>query len=132
VLLWEISTDYEPRYWKVKNELNQVNKALEVTTKRLQSIQQSTKNAPRTFAGFKKIIKNKERRLDKLLNNISRMIIAQEKLIENKALISLQQRYRQIENYHIRARYSLARLYDKLTLPAKTHNKTNVKTDENK
>ncbi len=60
------------------------------------------------------------------------MIIAQEKLIENKALISLQQRYHQIENYHIRARYSLARLYDKLTLPAKIYNKTNIKTDENK
>ena len=132
ILLWDISTDYAPRYWKVKNELNQVNKALEVTTKRLKSIQQSSKNAPLTFTGFNKIIKNKEKKLNKLLNNISRMIIAQEKLIENKALISLQQRYHQIENYHIRARYSLARLYDKLTLPAKVYNKTNIKTDENK
>lgn len=124
ILLWNISTNYAPRYWKVKNELNQVDKALKITTKRLQSIQQSRKSTPRTFSGFNKRIKNKEKNLDILLKKITRILALQEKHIEEKAITSLRQRYHQIENYHIRARYSLARLYDRLTLPGNINNKT--------
>ena len=117
LVLWDISTDYAPRYWKVKNELNQVNKAIKVTSKRLQSLKQSSENAPRAFSGFDKRISGKKEKLDELLNRVTQILAYQEKQIEKQALTSLNQRYHQIENYHIRARYSLARLYDRLTLP---------------
>lgn len=117
LLLWDISTDYTPRYWKVKNELNQLDKSLSLTTKRISSLRQSTINAPLSFSGYYKRIKNKEKKLNRLLKKITYIIRSQEKLIEKQALISLQQRYHQIENYHTRASYSLARLYDRLTLP---------------
>ena len=117
LLLWDLSTDYSPRFWKVKNELNQLNKALSVTTERLQSLKKSSANAPLAFSGFKGRIDGNEKKLDKLLNKISQIISSQEKLIEKQALASLKQRYHQVENYHIRARYSLAHLYDKITLP---------------
>ena len=117
LMLWEIATDYTPRYWKVKNELNQVNKALEISSKNLQSLKHSGENAPRAFSGFEGRIRSKEKHLDKLLNKTSRLLVLQEKHIEKQAIRSLQQRYHQIENYHVRARYSLARLYDRMTLP---------------
>ena len=117
LMLWDIATDYTPRYWKVKNELNQVNKALDISTKNLQSLKQSGENAPRAFSGFESLFRNKEKQLDKLLNKISRLLVLQEKHIEKQAIRSLQQRYHQIENYHVRASYSLARLYDRMTLP---------------
>ena len=117
LMLWDIATDYTPRYWKVKNELNQVNKALEISTKNLQSLKHSGENAPRAFSGFENGIRTKEKQLDKLLNKISRLLVLQEKHIEKQAVRSLQQRYHQIENYHVRASYSLARLYDRMTLP---------------
>ena len=120
LLLWDISTDYAPRYWKVKNELNQVNKSLEITNQRLQSLKQSSKDAPRAFSGFKSRISKNEEKLNTLLKKVTRILSFQEKQIENQALTSLQQRYHQIENYHIRAKYSLARLYDRLTLPENT------------
>lgn len=128
LMLWDISTDYAPRYWKVKNELNQVDKALNRSTESLQSLVQSTKDAPLSFTGYHKRIKGKEKTLNKLLNKITYIVRSQEKHIEKQALISLQQRYRQIENYHTRASYSLARLYDRLTLPANrnTENKPHV------
>ena len=122
-MLWDISTDFTPRYWKVKNELNHLDKALAVTFKRLKALKQSSKNAPLSFSGYRAIINSKEKILDNLLNKVAYILRSQEKLIEKKALASLQQRYHQIENYHIRARYSLAHLYDRLTLPAKTNNK---------
>jgi len=122
LLLWDISTDYAPRYWKVKNELNQVDKALTIATARLTSLKQATTNAPLSFSGYKQRIKNKEKTLDKLINKVTTIIRSQEKSIENQALTSLKQRFRQIENYHTRASYSVARLYDRLTLPTAPDN----------
>ncbi|MCW9032028.1 MAG: hypothetical protein OQK58_11110 [Gammaproteobacteria bacterium] len=117
LVLWEISTDYAPRFWKVKNELNQVDRALDISTKSLQSLKQSTTNAPSAFSGFDKRIKDKEIKLDNLLKKITSILSSQEKLIEKRARASLQQRYAQIKNYHTRANYSFARLYDRMTLP---------------
>ncbi|MCW8901035.1 MAG: hypothetical protein OQK75_14255 [Gammaproteobacteria bacterium] len=117
LVLWEISTDYAPRFWKVKNELNQVDRALDISTKSLQSLKQSTTNAPSAFSGFDKRIKDKEIKLDNLLKKITSILSSQEKLIEKRASASLQQRYAQIKNYHTRANYSFARLYDRMTLP---------------
>lgn len=117
LLLWDITTDYTPRYWKVKNEFNQLDHALELSAQRLQSITKSNKNAPHSFTGYNNNIKNKEKKLDGLLKKTTSLITSQEKLIETQALSSLRQRYHQIQNYHTRASYSLARLYDRMTLP---------------
>lgn len=124
LILWDINTDYTPRYWKVKNELNQLNKALELSEKRLNSIRTSSKNAPLSFSNYNNRIKNKEKTLNKLLNKTTSIIRFQEKLIEKEALASLTLRYHQIQNYHTRASYSLARLYDRMTLPEQA-NKVN-------
>ena len=66
LLLWDIHTDYTPRYWKVQNELNQVDKALNISVKRLQSIKKSSKNAPLSLSGYSNRIKNKEKRYRQL------------------------------------------------------------------
>lgn len=132
LLLWDISTDYAPRYWKVKNELNQVDDALDIAIKRLQSIKKSSKNAPLSYLGYNNRIKNKEKKLEKLLNKVTSIITSQEKQIEKQALLSLRQRYHQIKNYHTRASYSLARLYDRITLPEtalKNYKKNATKKD---
>ena len=122
LLLWDIETDYIPRHWKVKNELNQLNKALALSEQRLGSIKKSSKNAPLSFSGYNSKIKNKEKTLDRLLKKITSIIRFQEKQIETEALKSLKQRYHQIQNYHTRASYSLARLYDRMTLPKASSN----------
>ena len=127
LMVWDISTDYTPRYWKVKNELNQVDKALDISTKSLQSLKQSSKNGPLAFSGYQQRIKDKEIKLDRLLNKIIYILKSQEKLIEKQALSSLQQRYHQIQSYHTRANYSLARLYDRMTLPQSANKATESK-----
>ena len=122
IMLWELATDYTPRYWKAKNKLNQLDKALELSSSRLQSLSISRKNAPLSFTGYNSQIKQKEQKLNKLLNKIKKLIALQERLIEKQALTSLEKRHRQIEAYHVRARYSLARLHDQLTLPSNVIN----------
>lgn len=130
LLLWDITTDYTPRYWKVKNELNQLDHALVLSVKRLQSIKKSSVNAPRSFTGYNNNIRNKEKTLDMLLKKITLIITSQEKLIETQALVSLRQRYHQIQNYHTRASYSLARLYDRMTLPETAENVNKITSAE--
>ena len=76
-----------------------VDKALEVSVKQLQSIKDSSKKAPLSFSGYDKRIKDKEKTVDKLLKEITAVIFTQEKQIERQALISLKQRYHQIQNY---------------------------------
>ena len=117
LMLWEIATDYKPRLWKVQNELNQLNDALDKAAQRLQSLEHSQTNAPAAFSGFSQRIQQKEYHLDKLIKKIDIIILSQQKKIEQKARTSLQQRYDQIKTYHTRASYSLARLYDRMTLP---------------
>ncbi|MFK5914065.1 MAG: hypothetical protein QM484_06805 [Woeseiaceae bacterium] len=130
LMLWEIATDYTPRYWKIRNELNLVNKALSKTEKQLQSLVLSSKKAPLSFSGYKQRIKDKEKTLNRLIKKVNTIIRSQEKSIEQKAIASLQQRYHQIENYHTRANYSLARLYDRLTLPSNIRNEEKNKGDD--
>ena len=119
LILWDISTDYAPRLWKVQNELNQLNAAIDDGSKKLLALKKSSQNAPGRFTGYKNIILNKKEKLNKILRKINLLIDAQEDLIKKQALASLQQRYRQIENYNIRASYSLARLHDRMTLSSK-------------
>ncbi len=123
LMQWDISTDYQPRYWKTQNELNQVDKALSETIQRLRSLRTSTKNAPNSYKGYYSRIKDKQKKLDKLLRKIFHIIKLQEKQIEDQALLSLRQRYQQIKNYHTRASYSFARLHDRLTLPTTINSK---------
>lgn len=127
LMIWDIGTDFSPRYWKAKNELNQVDRALKIANMRLSSLKVSSQNAPLSFSGYKNKITAKEKTLNNLLNKITRIINLQEKIITNQALISLKQKHTQIENYHIRARYSLARLHDRLTLPETINKKIGEK-----
>lgn len=121
LMIWDISTDFTPRYWKVKNQLNQVDKALEESVKNLYSLKASTKNAPLSFSGYQNKIKSKEKTLNRLLHKTTDILTSQEKLIEKQALLSLKKQYQQIKSYHTRATYSYARLYDRMTLsPADT------------
>jgi hypothetical protein len=125
LMLWDISTDYTPRLWKVQNELNQVNAAIEAGLKNLASLKNSSRNAPLRFSGYNDIIQNKAIKLNKILNKINYLLSEQEKYIEQQALITLRQRYSQIESYLNRASYSLARLHDRMTLPQKSDAGTN-------
>lgn len=113
---WNVATDYVPRMWEVKKQLNGLTNAITKAESQLISLKESSKNAPDSFNGFNNRIQKKKSELKKLINRTSALVSRQEKFIVSKALTLLKNRYRQIENYHIRASYSLARLYDGLTL----------------
>ncbi len=117
LMLWQISTDYAPRLWKVKSQLIQLDRALTKAEQQIRSVKYSIKTAPRAFTGFSKRIEIQEKKLDQLIRKTTSILALQEKHILEHALEALEKRYQQIKKYQVRARYSLARLYDSLTLP---------------
>ncbi len=117
LMIWQLANDYTPRIWKVQSQLNQLDKALKISKKRLQSLQQTRKSAPQSFDGYQQKIRKKAETLNTLLKKTESILRKQEQHIVQHALEAFQKRYQQIHHYQVRARYSLARLHDRMTQP---------------
>lgn len=114
LIYWQIASDFSPRQWQIKKQLNQIQQAFtEMENKKKSSLSQLVKT-PKYFSNFAQNIKSKNTQIRYLSARIEETIKQQENLINRLAIDNLQQQRRQIENYHIRASYSLTRLYDSL------------------
>lgn len=116
ILYWDIATDFAPRLWQAKKNLLDTEQALVKSKQTLASLQTAKATAPKSFDGFNQRINKQQDRLKAIISKIDSIINQHEQRIQQQALASLTARYHQIENYHIRARFSLARLYDSMTL----------------
>lgn len=114
IIYWQIATDFTPRHWQIKKELGLIQKAFNELEERKKSSFQTLVKTPKYFASFDTRIKRKRTQILKLEKKIEKAIRNQENLIKRLAIDDLQQQKHQIENYHIRASYSLTRLYDSL------------------
>ena len=114
VLYWNIYDDFPARLWEVKKQLKALDEALLTSKKAKQSLIRSANRAPQYFQGFNARINTARGRINILLKQLDVTIKEQERYIQTLALLALQQGNQQMENYHIRARFGVARLYDKL------------------
>lgn len=114
ILYWQIQTDYIPRLWEAKKGLKEIDKALSKAKASQVSLVRGAQQAPKTFKGFDKLIKYKRRQILNLQQKLGTVITEHERYINNLALSALKQRQHNLENYHVRARFSLARLLDSL------------------
>lgn len=115
VLYWNVYDDFPARLWEVKKHLKELDIALSNANKGKQSLILSANRAPRYFQGFNARINTARGRIGVLLKQLDVTIKEQERYIQTLALLALQQGNQQMENYHIRARFGVARLYDKLS-----------------
>lgn len=114
LVYWQITTDFTPRYWQIKKELNLIKKAfIELDNRKKASIDILLKT-PKYFSNFADRIKDKHTRILTLSRRIENAIGSQENLINRIATDNLQRQKHQLEDFHIRASYSLTRLYDSL------------------
>lgn len=114
LLQWQIETDYAPRHWQIEKELKTIEKVFAKLDKAKKSSLQTLVKTPQYFATFAKRIDDKQAAIRHLNQRISEAIAAQENLINRLAIDELEHQKHQLENYHIRASYSLTRLYDSL------------------
>ena len=116
VLAFKLESEFIPRLWSAKNNLKQLDRALEKSRKAKRSLVQAANNAPKFFKGYDQKIAWSKQRITNLLSRLDSSIRQQENYIQKLALEGLIKRRQQLENYHVRARFGIARLYDSLIL----------------
>jgi len=113
LLYWNINTDYKPRLWQAKKSLKELDKNIETNTHLQQSLSASIDNAPKSFAGYSKRISSHHNKIEKLNIQINNALTEQKSIINSLAITSAHNHASRINSYQLRARYSLARIYDK-------------------
>ncbi|MCW8911201.1 MAG: hypothetical protein OQK76_11350, partial [Gammaproteobacteria bacterium] len=113
VIYWDINTDYKPRLWQATKSLKELNKEIDANTRLQESLATSIANAPKSFTGYSKRIAGQHRKIQKLNEQIHKALNEQKNRINTLALISSKNQKDRLNSYQLRARYSLARLYDK-------------------
>lgn len=111
---WDIEKDIVPRTWGVKRELIELDKALVESERNYASLKQTFKSAPASFDGFEKRINSRFANLKRIRSDIKSLIDDQEKYIKGLALKELDLQKLRLENYNMRAKFALARLYDSI------------------
>ncbi|MFO7604402.1 MAG: hypothetical protein R6X06_11405, partial [Gammaproteobacteria bacterium] len=72
------------------------------------------RQAPSTLNDYQQRLSGLGTRLERLQQQIDLITAEQTRFMQQLAVDNLRLRRRQLENYHIRAKYGLTRLYDKL------------------
>ena len=115
ILYWQIHQEFPTRLYEAKKQLKGLDKAINDVKKNKIRLVKTANNAPKHFQGHDVRIRAASQKIDVLLKQLDGAIVEQQRYIQTLALLALQQRNQQLESYHIRARFSVARLYDALT-----------------
>ncbi len=122
MMVWKLSREYMPRLWKAEKQLKLAEAALDKTKNATLSIKQAWNSAPTRFAGFNEKIIEKKTRIIRLKEKLEHLLGQQQRFLVLMAMRELNNKQRALKNYHARARFSVARLYDKIALsPSMQH-----------
>jgi len=116
MVLWDLSREFVPRFWKAEKQLNLVEAALAKTKNATKSLKQSWAIAPARFTGFNEKVSEKHIRIANLKSKLKHLLEQQQRFIVIMAMRELNNKQRALQNYHARARFAVARLYDKIAL----------------
>ena len=116
ILYFRTQSEYIPRLWQAKRDLIELDRALAKARKSKRGLVKVANAAPRYFKGYDEKINADKQRIHSLLGRLDSAIHQQESYIQKMAMQSLIQRRQQLENYHVRARFGIARLYDSLVI----------------
>ncbi len=120
LLFWEMSRNYIPRLWQVKNTLYTLDKAILDAERAQINLKKSLTHSPTRFVGFSDRINQNRQKILRLKSTLKTLTNEQEQFIVTLSLRELNTRQRLLRTYHSRARYSLARLSDKIATRKKS------------
>jgi len=125
LLFWQLSRNYVPRLWQAKSDLYKLDKALLGADEAQASLEDVIKHAPSRFVGFNEKIDANKQRVKLLNGKLTKLIHEQARYLVALSLRELNNRQRILQTYHSRARFSLARIYDKLATGKKASGEKN-------
>ena len=129
ILYFRTQSEFIPRLWQARRDLIELDRALAKTKKNKRGLVKAANAAPKYFQGYNQKIVGYKQRITLLLGRLNSAIQQQESYIQKMAMRSLINRRRQLENYHVRARFGIARLYDSLVI-SKDKQKEKAKAKE--
>lgn len=112
ILHWEISTDYPRRYWRLFNQLQLLDRALETARQSATSLQQASAINELKLTDFNQRIEGQSSEVERMEINSAQLIDQQEQLINLLAIEAIESRELHLTQLRLSARYSLTRLYD--------------------
>ncbi|UCE90153.1 MAG: tetratricopeptide repeat protein [Pseudomonadota bacterium] len=115
MMQWNITRDYAVRMWDAKSSLEEVGAALEVSEKGKAAMDSALAQARGSFEGFEPRFTEAQRSVTSVKTRLQTAIARQEDHLQQLAIEELELQRLQIEQQRARARFSLARLYDKLS-----------------
>jgi hypothetical protein len=114
VLHWELQAAVPARRWEVEKGLREVEGALEETGTRLEALERAKAEAPAGFEGYADRIAAAHGRIEALRPAVAEALADQEERIEALAIEALHAGQRRLKTYAVQARFSLARIYDRV------------------
>ncbi len=115
LLSWKLNTEFVARDWQLKHKMIGLDRSIEKTRATRNALRHSWQQlAPSTFHDYEIRLNGLASRLLDLHQQINIVTAEQTRFLQKLAVDKLRQRRRHLENYLIRAKYGLTRLYDKL------------------
>jgi hypothetical protein len=115
LITWKLDSEFVARFWKLKRHLIELDRSIQDARKARTSLQDTWQEyAPSSFHDYRQRLNQLTARLQHLHKQIDLVTAEQTRYLQQLAVNTLRKRRRQLENYQIRAKYGLTRLYDKL------------------
>jgi len=112
VLLWQLSTDYKPRLWNARQRMNELEQGISKAQLARQALQEAQLDGYEDHDDFHQRIARQRGHIKKLQARTGTLTLAQGALLENLAVLELEQQKDRLDKYRIQARFALAQTYD--------------------
>ncbi len=115
LLIWDLETAFPPRYWALQRELQLLDRALAEADRAAESLRGASARHQLDLTDLSQRIDGQDAVIAARLADTQRLIDEQQKAINDLVIEQLRQLRRHTQQLRLSARYSVARLYDKLT-----------------
>ena len=114
LLIWDLETAFPRRYWALERELQLLDRALDEADRAAESLRGASARHQLELDDLSRRIGGQDEIIARLLANSQRLIAEQQQAINQQAIEQLRRLRRHTQQLRLSARYSVARLYDKL------------------
>ncbi len=114
LLHYEMETDYPGRFWQAKKQMIQLDRALDESELRVNSLRRIVETSDSEFDGFQNRISGQLQRIRDLNTRVNDLLTKQEQYINQLAIKAIRQQQQHIVQLRLNASFELAKLYDKL------------------
>ncbi len=109
---WDVSSDYKPRLWQAKKDLEELDRNLAQTRTRRETLMRAQTEAPRSFENYGARIAQLRGRIAQLQSQVQALSSAHGRHLEELAVAELVAQQERLATYLTQARFAVAQMYD--------------------